>query len=97
MKIVKYIESWFETDGAGNSVAKFLKGSFHPISDDTNRHVALGAAVIVDAPADAEKAESAAEKAVVKAEEASAAAGAAREASEAASAAASIAPKSPKE
>lgn len=85
MKVVKYLASWFD-----NGALKFAKGSFHPVTDETSRHVELGAAEFVDAPADAVKAEAAADKAESKADDASDAADAAREAAEAAAAAKAI-------
>ena len=91
MKIIKFIESWFDTDGAGNSNVKFAAGSFHPITEETERHVALGTAVVIDAPNDADKAEAVAEKAEAKVDDAVAAAEAARAASDAAAAAEQIA------
>ena len=91
MKLIQFVASWFETDGAGNCVERFPAGSYHAITEATERQVALGNAVVVDAPNDAEKAEDAAEKADAKAAAAQAAADAAREAADAATAAAEIA------
>lgn len=98
MKLIKYLASWFVTDGAGNSTAKFEAGKFYPVSDESSSHVLQGVAEEVDAPEDYEKALAAAEKAEAKADDAEAKAAEAKAAAEAAAAAQALtAPDAPAE
>lgn len=92
MKLIKYLETWFDVGLSGHSEAKYTAGRFYPITGETTAHVARGIAEEVDAPADAEKADAAAEKAEAKAKEATAAADAAKASAAAATAAAELAP-----
>lgn len=96
MKIIRYKLDWFETDGVGNSRAKFEAGKFYPVTDESSSHVVQGAAEEVDAPEDYEKAIAAADKAEAKLDDAEAKAVEARATAEAAAAAQALtAPDAP--
>ena len=91
MKLVKIRNSFFATDGLGNSRAVFEAGKHYPLNEASQQQVDRGNADLIDAPDDPEKATAAADVAESRAEKAAAAAQAAREAAEAAVAAADIA------
>jgi len=91
MKLVKIRNSFFATDGLGNSRAVFEAGKHYPVTEASQQQVDRGNADLIDAPDDPEKAAATAEAAESKAEKAAAAAQAARDAAEAAAVAADIA------
>lgn len=91
MKLIRYIESWFEVGTHGASEAKFEAGKHYPITDETQAHAARGIAEEVEVPDDVQKAEAAAETAEAKAEKAAAAAEDARIAAAGAAAGAELA------
>jgi hypothetical protein len=67
MQIAHFLLSHFAVDGSGNSFAKFVAGSYYELNDETRHQVLVGAAEIIDAPADYETAQEKADKAVAKA------------------------------
>src|SRR5262245_25212059 len=90
MKLIRYLQTWFEVDMHGTSQAKFTAGCIYPITDESARHVELGIAEHIDAPEDLDKAVAAAEKAEAAAAKATEAADAARQTATVAQAAADI-------
>ena len=78
MQAILITDTYFETDSGGNAVAIFEAGKHYPVTEASQRQVALGNGEIVDVPDDAEKAQAAAEAAEAAAEKATAKATTAR-------------------
>lgn len=49
-KVARYLVDFNAVNGAGQSAPLYAKDQCYPVSDETTRHVALGYAVLVDAP-----------------------------------------------
>lgn len=90
MKVIRFSASWYETDTAGNSRAKYEAGRCYPVSEETQRMVLRDIAEEIDAPDDAEKAAAAADKAEASAAKAVETAADARTVADIAAAAADI-------
>ena len=63
MQAILITDTYFETDSGGNAVAIFEAGKHYPVTEASQRQVALGNGELVDVPDDAEKAQAAAEAA----------------------------------
>jgi hypothetical protein len=63
MQAILITDTYFETDSGGNAVAIFEAGKHYPVTEASQRQVALGNCEVVDVPDDAEKAQAAAEAA----------------------------------
>ncbi|HNB43175.1 MAG TPA: hypothetical protein PLL72_03170 [Burkholderiaceae bacterium] len=50
MKMARYLQSYFDVDGSGNSRPKYEAGQDYPVTEETTRHVALRYAEEVDVP-----------------------------------------------
>ena len=95
MKLIRYLQTFFGTDAAGNSRPVFEAGRFYAPHDASESHIVQGFAEAVDAPPDADKADDAADKALDKAVKAFDAANAADALAKAAHAAADLAAADP--
>jgi hypothetical protein len=91
MQAIRITDTYFETDSGGNAMAVFEAGKHYPVTESSQRQVALGNGEIVDIPDDPEKAQAAAEAAESAAEKATAKATTARRHADAAAAVATTA------
>jgi hypothetical protein len=78
MQAILITDTYFETDSGGNAVAIFEAGKHYPVTEASQRQIALCNGELVDVPDDAEKAQAAAEAAEAAAEKATAKATTAR-------------------
>jgi hypothetical protein len=90
MKVVRYTQTWFEVGSSGSSEAKFAAGKVYAVTDETQRHITLGIAEVIDAPEDVDKVQAVAEKAQAAAAKAADAAADAKATAEVAAAASDI-------
>jgi hypothetical protein len=72
MQAILITDTYFETDPGGNAVAMFEAGKHYPMTEASQRQVALGNGQVVDVPDDVDKAQAVADAAEATAEKAAA-------------------------